>query len=78
MGHEFCSSFFLVVVFIMLTIEVVVVVVDKESFFLLHPIPDYKLLAMLKNRFPKVPMIALTATATPRVCTPEKVSWFFF
>jgi bloom syndrome protein len=29
--------------------------------------PDYKKLSALRNRFPRVPMIAVTATATPRV-----------
>ncbi|XP_077290557.1 recQ-like DNA helicase Blm [Arctopsyche grandis] len=29
--------------------------------------PDYKRLSILRNRFPGVPMMALTATATPRV-----------
>lgn len=31
--------------------------------------PDYKRLSMLREKFPGVPMIALTATATPRVRT---------
>lgn len=31
--------------------------------------PDYKKLNMLRDRFPNVPMMALTATATPRVRT---------
>lgn len=29
--------------------------------------PDYKKLHELRQKFPKVPMVALTATATPRV-----------
>ncbi len=29
--------------------------------------PDYKGLGVFKRRFPSVPMMALTATATPRV-----------
>lgn len=29
--------------------------------------PDYKKLGQLRNRFPKIPIIALTATANPRV-----------
>lgn len=29
--------------------------------------PDYKLLAQLRRDYPRVPMMALTATATPRV-----------
>lgn len=29
--------------------------------------PDYKRLSVLKDKFPRVPMMALTATATPRV-----------
>ena len=29
--------------------------------------PDYKKLCVLKERYPKVPTMALTATATPRV-----------
>ena len=29
--------------------------------------PDYKKLKTLKERFPNVPVMALTATATPRV-----------
>ena len=29
--------------------------------------PDYKKLSALKEKFPNVPMMALTATATPRV-----------
>ena len=29
--------------------------------------PDYKKLSALKQKFPNVPMMALTATATPRV-----------
>lgn len=31
--------------------------------------PDYKRLRCLRDKYPKVPMIALTATATPRVRT---------
>ena len=30
--------------------------------------PDYKKLGILKQQFPEVPIIALTATATDRVC----------
>lgn len=30
--------------------------------------PDYKKLGVLKQQFPDVPIIALTATATKRVC----------
>ena len=29
--------------------------------------PDYKKLCLLRERFPNVPLMALTATATPRV-----------
>ena len=29
--------------------------------------PDYKKLSVLRTKFPKVPFMALTATATPRV-----------
>eukprot|EP00967_Tisochrysis_lutea_P041737 scaffold50139_cov22-Tisochrysis_lutea.AAC.1 len=35
--------------------------------FLLIPRPDYKELRTFKNIFPSVPVMALTATATPRV-----------
>ena len=30
--------------------------------------PDYRALAVLKTQFPSVPLIAMTATATRRVC----------
>ena len=30
--------------------------------------PDYKKLSNLRNKYPGVPLMALTATATPRVC----------
>ena len=38
---------------------------SKTLIYLLRP--DYKKLSMLKERFPDVPTMALTATATPRV-----------
>lgn len=45
--------------------------------------PDYKRLHILRTRFPKVPIIALTATATPRVrvdilkqLSIERCKWF--
>ena len=34
--------------------------------------PDYKKLGVLKQQFPEVPIIALTATATQRVCSDLK------
>ena len=36
--------------------------------------PDYKRMNMLREEFPNVPFMALTATATPRVCTYVEVS----
>ena len=33
-----------------------------------HRRPDYRKLAVLKQQFPTVPLIALTATATEEVC----------
>ena len=36
--------------------------------------PDYKRMNLLREEFPNVPFMALTATATPRVCTYVEVS----
>ena len=43
--------------------------VSNTTLFCLTPChrPDYKTLGIFKQRFPSVPMLALTATATPRV-----------
>lgn len=30
--------------------------------------PDYKTLALFKTKYPEVPVMAMTATATPAVC----------
>ena len=39
---------------------------DRNSTWFLRP--DYKKLGVLKQQFPDVPILALTATATQRVC----------
>ena len=41
---------------------------------LCHTRPDYKKLGVLKQQFPDIPIIALTATATETVCQARRSS----